>query len=296
MSPLFSQAKDAAKDAKTSATPAPAKDAKTAEDKPLPMETGTVVVDPQLVSSDYKNSILKHLKKLKSSFLNYGMKEQFDGLMKSYVDASITYQEKKYINARRKFEQNNTQLNEQAKALTAKYEELYTKLYKDTSQVIIELKVNAEGEENLSPVLEKLLVNANEYYGNAQTQVAKESFPEAVYAYKNSIHNLIKVYYVVNKSTNKNLKLSEKMSKNLLIDEDYVPKDYLKDYDDSIYHVYEVREKEREKEREVVKKGISSKFGDLKVDPAKEPAKDAKNAPDKKPESKESKTPAEPAK
>lgn len=65
------------------------------------METGTVTVDPQVVSSDYKRNNLRNLKKLKSSFMNYGTEEKFNSIMKNYVDASIKFQEKNYITSRR---------------------------------------------------------------------------------------------------------------------------------------------------------------------------------------------------
>ncbi len=101
------------------------------------------------------------------------------------------------------------------------------------------------------------------------------------------MQSLFKIYYTINKHKNKNLKLAEKVSKNLLLDDDYIPKENLKEYDDSLGQVFAVREKEREKEREQIKKGLTNKYGELntnkEVDKTNsEPKKDAKEVKDAK--------------
>ncbi len=116
------------KNAPSATDPAKAPTEKKDESKPLKMETGTVTVDPQIVSADYKRNNLRHLKKLKSSFLNYDAEPKFSTIMKNYVDASIKFQEKNYITSRRIFEQNYIDLNTEAQAFSKKYADTYNKL------------------------------------------------------------------------------------------------------------------------------------------------------------------------
>jgi len=257
------------------------------EEKPLKMETGTVTVDPQVVSSDYKKTNLKHLKRLKSSFMNFEMDEKFNTIMKNYVDASIKFQEKNYIASRRIFEQNFNELNTEAQTFSKKYTDIYNKLYADASFQLVDLKVNSDTDDSIYPVLEKQLMIANEFSTTAQLLAAKNNNIDALYEYKNALQSLFKIYYTISKHKNKNLKLAERVSKNLLLDDDYIPKEYLKEYDDSLGLVFAVREKERDRERDQIKKGLTNKYGEMNIN--KEADKIDKPESDAKKETKESK-------
>jgi len=283
-----------AKNAPAATDPAKTPAEKKEEGKPLKMETGTVTVDPQIVSADYKRNNLKHLKKMKSSFLNFEADSKFNTIMKNYVDASIKFQEKNYITSRRIFEQNYLDLNTEAQTFSKKYADTYNKLYADASFQLVDLKVNSDTDDNIYPVLEKQLVIANEFTTSAQVFTAKSNHIDALYEHKNALQSLFKIYYTINKHKNKSLKLAERVNKNLLLDEDYIPKEYLKEYDDSLGLVFATREKEREKEREQIKKGLTNKYGELNTNkeldkPNPEPKKDAKDSKEAK-EVKDAKT------
>ncbi|MCB1141275.1 MAG: hypothetical protein KDK54_03515 [Leptospiraceae bacterium] len=262
------------------------------EDKPLLKETGTVTVDPQLAANTLKVTNLRALKKLKSSFYNYGESEKYGQLMKGYVEATITLSERKYLDARRKFQQNQVDINESAKGLFDKYKEKYTKLYADFSFVVVDLKINTTSASELgNSSYEKFLASANEYNATAQEHASKNNYVDAIYAYKNAILNLVRVPYFVARNKSRNMKLGEKVAKNIFLDEDFVPKENLIDYDDSLYRISEEREKERTREREAIKSSISSKLGgDIQPDPL--PAEEKKEgAPvvDKTPEAEKDK-------
>ncbi len=257
-------------------------DQKMGEETSMVKQDGNVVLDPASVSNSLKTSNLKHLKKLKSSFYNLGEKEKYDAIMKSYVDATITLSEKKYTDSRRKFEQNQTEINENAKALTEKYKEKYTKLYADISYTVVDMKINTKSE-SANASYEKYLAAANELQTTAGEQIEKGNHADAVYAYKSAILNLVRIPFFINKSKNRNLKIAEKIAKNLLIEDDYFPKENIKDYDDARELIYEEREMEREKERASIKKGITSKLGgEVTPDVSPEPKKDPQSGSEKK--------------
>ncbi|HNF14826.1 MAG TPA: hypothetical protein PK453_14250, partial [Leptospiraceae bacterium] len=115
---------------KTDASPSADKKEDT---KPAKKETGTVTVDPQAIANTLKNTNLKHLKKLKSAFYNNAMEEKYNSAMKGYVDSTITLSERDFVLARRKFEQNYTDMNESAKSLIDKYKAVYAQLHTDYS-------------------------------------------------------------------------------------------------------------------------------------------------------------------
>lgn len=219
--------------------------------------------------------------------MNFEMDEKFNMIMKNYVDASIKFQEKNYIASRRIFEQNYNELNTEAQTFAKKYTDIYNKLYADASFQLVDLKVNSDTDDSIYPVLEKQLMIANEFSTTAQLLAAKNNNIDALYEYKNALQSLFKIYYTISKHKNKNLKLAERVSKNLLLDDDYIPKEYLKEYDDSLGLVFAVREKERDRERDQIKKGLTNKYGEMNIN--KEADKTDKPETDAKKETKESK-------
>jgi len=258
-------------------------DKKDAETKPAKKETGTVTVDPQAIANTMKNSNLRHLKKLKSAFLNNGMEEKYNSAMKGYVDATITLSERDFVQARRKFEQNYADMNESAKFLGDKYKAVYTQLHTDYSVKVVELKIKGSGNELNNSTFEKLIAMANEQQNNAMDQASKNNNIEALYLYKKAILNLLKIPYFIERNANKNLKINERLSKNLLIDEDYFPKEQLKTYDDCMDQIFEEKEKLREKEREDERKRISSRLGKITDEAPKKDAKTSKDSATKAP-------------
>lgn len=235
--------------------------AKESEPKPSKLESGTVILDPQIVANSIKQNNIRHLKKLKSSFYNLGDEQKYNELMKSFVEASITLGEKNYPEARRKFEQNQAEMNEHSKNFLAKYKEMFNKYYADYSYMVIDMKINGTASDLSNSSYEKMLATANEHKRNAEDLESRGNHVEAIYSLKNGINQLIKIPYLINKTKNKNLKVNERIAKGFLIDEDFIPKEALKDYDDSLYLIHVEREKEREKERENFKKSLQSKLG-----------------------------------
>lgn len=234
---------------------------KEAESKPLKLESGTVVLDPQIVANNIKQTNIRHLKRLKSSFYNLGDEQKYNELMKSFVEASITLGEKNYLEARKKFEQNQAEMNEHSKNFLAKYKEIFSKYYSDYSYMVIDMKINGTASDLSNSSYEKMLATANEHKRNAEDLESRGNHVEAIYALKNGINQLIKIPYLINKNKNKNLKVNERIAKGFLIEEDFIPKEALKDYDDSLYLIHVEREKERERERENLKKSLQSKLG-----------------------------------
>ncbi len=227
------------------------------ESKPLKLESGTVVLDPQLVANNIKQTNIRHLKKLKSSFYNFGEEQKYNELMKSFVEASITLGEKNYLEARKKFEQNQSEMNEHSKNFLTKYKEVFTKYYSDYSYMVIDMKINGTANDLSNSSYEKMLATANEHKRNAEDLETRGNYVEAIYSLKNGINQLIKIPYLINKTKNKNLKINERIAKGFLIEEDFIPKEAIKDYDDCLYLIHT----EREKERENLKKSLQSKLG-----------------------------------
>lgn len=283
------------KDSKT-AEPVKNTSEKKEEGKPVKMETGTVTLDPVTVSGDLQKSNLKSLKKMKSSFFNNGAEEKFKSLTKSYVDANIKYQERNFLTSRRLFEQNQKDINVEAENFSKKYFDLYGKLYTDASTQLVEFKINSEAENSINPSLEKYLVTANEFFTSAQTYASKKNHIDALTEYKSAILNVVKVFQTINKFKNKKLTTEERYQANLLLEEDFIPKDYLKDYDDANGKISTEAEKEREKEREQYKKNIVNKIGQIKDSKDVKDTKDAKSVTPVKDESKKDSKTEAPAK
>lgn len=235
---------------------------KDSSQKPRKYETGTLTVDAQAVSNNLKNQNLKALKKLKSSFHNFQKEEEFKKLSKSYMEGVILLQEKKYVESRRVLEVNNENINQAAKGLLDNYSKEYSKLFQETSSMVIEIKINSESP-NAGSFSEKLIATAVEHQTIANQLMDKNNNTEAINRYKLALGNLIKVHYLNAKTSAKGYKLSDKLSKNLLIEDDFVPKNYLLLYDDSKDQIFNEKEKDRLKERENIKKTISAKFGDI---------------------------------
>lgn len=233
------------------------------KDKPLKHVDGSVVVDPRNVSINYKNANLATLKKLKNSLINFEMEEDYKKLMKSYIEATILLQERKYPEARKAFETNSDDLNSAAQKVIEKNKQAYDKLFKDTSQQVVEMKVEAAPGDNFVPSLEKNLAIATDTSLGANHSTNEGNYVEAVERHKKSNFLLIKILYAINKNKHKNLKIAERLQKNLLIEEDYIPNEYQKLYDDSRGLLFSEREEDRKKERERMKKSISTRYGEI---------------------------------
>ncbi|MCE9500571.1 MAG: hypothetical protein K8R21_08745 [Leptospira sp.] len=242
------------------------KEAKDDHDKKSPMryETGDIQVDPRDVAEGFRNSNLKNLRKLKVSAANVGDPERYKSLYIAYTDATTIFYERKFLDARRKFEENARAVKNECRTIGEKYKSRYSKLAAESSRLSVEKKVNFENEvlgKDFAPVLEKLVASAAEAGSIAEGLLTARNSCDAIYFYRFAINNFIMVQYNVNREKNRNLSSADKVSKNLLLDDDYIPAEYLKDYDDSMELISANRDKEREREREIVRKMISDRKG-----------------------------------
>ena len=231
--------------------------------KPLKHESGSVSMDPRVISVNYKNSNLVILKRLKISLLNYEMEEDYKKLMKSYIDATILLQERKYPESRRAFENNSTELNDAAQKLFEKNKEAHDKLLKNTSEQIVEMKIDAEPGDTLVSILEKNIAQATDISLSANESISTKNYIDALEKLKRSNYTLLRIIASISKNKNKTLKVADRVQKKLLIDEDYIPAEYIKLYDDSRNLIFQEKEEERRKEREKSLKNISSRYGDM---------------------------------
>ncbi|MBE7412989.1 MAG: hypothetical protein L6Q54_03835 [Leptospiraceae bacterium] len=237
-----------------------------ADSKPMKHESGDVTINPYDVSEGFKQSNYRNLSKLKISMMNHGTTDKFNKLMVGYVDASSSFQERQFLAARKKFEQNAKEIKEECKSTSEKYKSTYSKLAKDASKLAIERKINPEAgsSANLSSVLETHMNNALQTGGIAE-DLLNYNPCDSISVYRNSIFQFLMIYYTINKDKNRYLTAKERLEKNLLIDDDYIPAEYIKDYDDSLESISVNREKAREKDREEVKKMISLRYGETKA-------------------------------
>ncbi|MEM7179608.1 MAG: hypothetical protein AAF518_01760 [Spirochaetota bacterium] len=231
------------------------------EMKPLKYETGMVVVNPRSVSVNLKKNNLITLKHLKSSLINYGMEDQYKSLMKSYIDATILLQKRKYKQSRRAFESNYQELNQAAKAVLAKNKNSYNGLFSEASQSVIQKKIESLPKDRFVAILQKKLRIATDISLKAQRAEENNKHISAIVNYKKAKYRLIRILQTIQKKEASSLPTLEKAKKKLFIEDDYVPAKYLKDFDDSRGMVYSKQIVKRHKKREYIKKGIRSKYG-----------------------------------
>ena len=165
--------------------------------EPSRYETGTVQIDSKLVASNYRTLSLKLLKTLKSSFLNLGEEEKYKQLVDSYTKASIDYQKRDFVMARRKYEKNYKDINSVCEPLTQKYQEVYLKLFSENIQSVIDLKVNSGMAPEYITKKKKYLNTAGQFHASAEHSSLSKDFSEAISFYKKSIFNLVKLSYLL---------------------------------------------------------------------------------------------------
>jgi len=266
-------------------------------DKKAPMkhETGDIQMDPRDVAEGLRAANLRNLRKLKIPSANAGDPEKYKNLYLAYTEASTVFQERKFLDARRKFEENAKSIQGECRAIGEKYKSRYAKLASESSRISVEKKVNIENEtlsKDLVLALEKYVANGAEAGSYAEELLPTINSCDAIYFYKQAINNFIMVQYTLNRDKSRSLSVPEKLAKNLLIDDDYIPAEYLKDYDDSMDLVSATRDKGRERERELVKKMIENKHGENKTSPKNEQKKKTENAAPTEKEPKEIKNDA----
>ncbi len=263
----------------------------THESKPMKHESGDVQIDPADISEGLRKSNHRNLSKIRVSLLNQGGAEKFNKLMGNFVGAVTVFQTRKFLDARKKFQENALEIKEECKSVTEKYKSVYSKLAQETPKIAVEKKMAPDegSSTNLASVLESHMNSALQTGATAEELLTSNPC-DSISFYRNSIFHFLMIYYAINKDKNRYMTTKERLGKNLLIDDDYIPQEYMKDYDDSLELVSVNREKIREKDREDVRKMISVKYGEKKPAETQEknpmPEKTADKQPEKKPEPK----------
>lgn len=258
---VFAEPKEAEDKQKPGKEDAPQEKVETSA--PLKYETGTVTIDPRRVSISLKRTNLQILKQLKSSLINSDLKENYQKLMKSYIDATILLQNRKYKKSRRAFESNHSELNQAAREVLKKNKDSYQELFSDVSQTVFARKVDSPRRDRFVALLERKLKIATNISLKAGKEEQKNDHLSAIQLYKKAKFRLIKILQAVKKKDTEGLSNLEKAKQGLLLEDDYVPQKYLKDYDDARGNIFVEKEKMREKRKTYVKKSIRYKYGEL---------------------------------
>jgi len=225
--------------------------AQDSQPKPMKHEKGDVTIAAADAADYYARKNINELKKIQTSCINLVSEESFKKLITDYIRGKSLLQAGRYTESRRMLEDNSAEIKTKTDEIIKYYREAAQKMGEEAGRLSVELSLqNNSGNDYLIPVINKNLKNSNEAIKMAEDMILSSNQIEGLYYYKSAITSLVKAIYYYNKSDVRGLSGKQKAEKNILIDDDLLPKNYLKEYDDSRNLLHSEEEKKREKQRE----------------------------------------------
>lgn len=236
--------------------------AQDSQQKPMKHEKGDVTIAAADAADYYARKNINDLKKIQTSCINLVGEDSFKKLITDYIRGKSLLQAGRYPESRRMLEDNAAEIKTKTDEIIKYYREASQKMGEEAGRLSVELTLqNDNGNDYLVPVINKNLKNSNEAIKMAEDMILSSNQIEGLYYYKSAITSLVKAIYYYNKSGIRGLSSKQKAEKNILIDDDLLPKNYLKEYDDSRNLLHSDEEKKREKQREYSRRvlGINNK-------------------------------------
>lgn len=288
---LYTQSKDTSSDTHSGKNDA-------SGDK-LPYEEGDVTIRIQDSAVRLQAVALANIKTINPSLENDGKKDVAKGFLDSYLKASSLIQKNEFVQARRDLTTLNKKISEEVKAQGNKFKTNFEKYSNSINQEMLEMELQGSSKTINISSLKQISTDATLNYRDGIRQTTAENHVEALLSFRESVKTILESKIFFEKEKTQNLSSKERFEKNLFLDVDYLPKEYVKDYDDACGKVSETEEKKREKEREDFRKAYDMRLNvKTKVPPKKEdgsnkekPSSDKANAESSKSENKDSNPP-----
>ncbi|WP_367898181.1 hypothetical protein AB3N61_00080 [Leptospira sp. WS58.C1] len=230
-------------------------------DSPEAKPTNTNV-DPKSRAYSLRKKSWIALRYLRTSLLNFGKKADWDACLAEYAKAESSFQRGEWEPAGNQFQTLKTKLDQLAEAQAKEVFNRSDALEKDIQPKVVDLKLNTESPgRQYIPVMEKHLQIYRDTWQAAKLEREIGNQGQNLYFAKQGLLQLYKAKILLEKAKEGKLESEEKLSKNKVLETDYLTPEEVKYWDDCLEVLNESEEKNRQKEKQAIINVYQSRTG-----------------------------------
>ncbi|PKA18037.1 hypothetical protein [Leptospira haakeii] len=219
-------------------------------------------VDPKSRAYSLRKKSWISLRYLRTSLLNFGKKSDWDTCLADYSKAESSFQRGEWEPAGNQFQTLKTKLDQLAEAQAKEVFNRSDALEKDIQPKVVDLKLNTEAPgKQYIPVMEKHLQIYRDTWQAAKLEREIGNQGQNLYFAKQGLLQLYKAKILLEKSKEGKLESEEKLTKNKVLETDYLTPEEVKYWDDCLEVLNESEEKNRQKEKQAIISVYQSRTG-----------------------------------
>lgn len=190
------------------------------------------------------------LKGIRISLLNFGKKQDLDKLTADYGQAETSYLRAEYSSAATGFENVYKAVVPLEEIFRRDYESKAVQLGQELAPLIVSIRLDQKNRNrNILPILEKYYVRSGETAKASVVELEKGERTSALHFQKQALISLYQIKILLGKSEDSSISLSDRISKNRILETDYLKPEELLYWDDAEDKLHSDSEEERKKDR-----------------------------------------------
>ncbi|WP_425460729.1 hypothetical protein [Leptospira gomenensis] len=222
------------------------------EDKKTEKESQKPESSRELIETGKLESVRRRaftaLKGIRVSLLNFGKKQELEKFTTEYGQAETQYLRAEYSSATNSFERIFKSITPLEDSIRKDYESKTIQLGQEIAPIVVSIRLDEKNKlRSILPVLEKFYIRSGESSKAAVNELEKGDRTSAFYFQKQSLFSLYQIKILLGK--NEDLTLSDRISKNRILETDYLKPEELVYWDDTNDRIHSEAEEERKKER-----------------------------------------------
>ncbi|TGL61077.1 hypothetical protein [Leptospira sarikeiensis] len=224
-------------------------------------------VDPKSKAYSLRKKSWISLRYLRTSLLNFGKKADWDTSLSDYAKAESAFQRGDWDPAGNQFQTLKTKLDQLAENQAKDVFNRSDALEKDIQPKVVDLKLNTEAPgRQYIPVMEKHLQIYRDTWQAAKLEREIGNQGQNLYFAKQGLLQLYKAKILLEKAKEGKLESEERLSKNKVLETDYLTPEEVKYWDDCLEVLNESEEKNRQKEKQAILSVYQSRTGKKPAD------------------------------
>ncbi|TGK07152.1 hypothetical protein EHO59_03325 [Leptospira semungkisensis] len=218
--------------------------------------------DPKSRAYSLRKKTWISLRYLRTSLLNFGKKADWDSSLSEYSKAESSFQRGEWDSAGNQFQVLKTKLDQIAETQAKDVFSRSEALEKDIQPKVVDMKLNtdAPGRQYI-PVMEKHLQIYRDTWLAAKLERENGNQGQNLYLAKQGLLQLYKAKILMEKAKEGKLESEEKLSKNRVLETDYLSQEEVKYWDDCLEVLNEQEEKNRSKEKQAIRNVYQDRKG-----------------------------------
>ncbi|MFB5650371.1 hypothetical protein ACE5IS_06990 [Leptospira wolffii] len=220
--------------------------------------------DPKSRAYSLRKKTWIALRYLRTSLLNFGKKNDWESLLGEYSRGESSFQRGEWDNAGNQFQTLKSKLDQLAETQAKEVFNKSEALEKEIQPKVVDLKMDTEAQgRQYVPVMEKHLQIYRDTWLAAKLERESGNQGQNLYFAKQGLLQLYKAKILLEKAKEGKLESEAKLSKNRVLETDYLAKDEVTHWDDCLELLHDSEEKNREKEKQAIRSVYQSRKGKI---------------------------------